>query len=533
MKTVVKIKNILGGLSPSEYYAGAGQYLGGLAIDPDTAISDAAGDVLTCGMIRPTSYASFSGANISGNPLWILTNPKDSNTYVYAADGKLVSYTSALTSASEVLIGTVSSSQGNGAVYYNNYLYLMSSTDVARYGPLNGTPALTASVWTSSTLGTQTALTNTTYPTIFGSGTMPNHPGHVHADNKLYFVDFKDGIGYVHYIKTTKTTNEGDTNSGSTYNALDLPFGFMPTDVESYGDLVVISGMQTSNGTIAQGQATIFFWDTISASFINPVPLPDAVVTALKNVNGTLYIFSGPGFGKGYRVSKYAGGYKTETIYFSEEGSPPLAGAVDAFGDKLVWGSHMQLSTTTAASPEYYPVVMAYGSKDPRIAMGVHPIAKPPVNGTSTDGVVTAVKYVEQDSFAIPRVVMGYRNASVTEMAKRSTTYGAWVWRAPVISVGAQFTIKQIRLQLAVPVSANTTITPTIFLDDKSSSEVGGTAAGLKIINNTNFPNSDRFIFWQVDIKGKGNFFLELRGSGTAICPVVLPIIFVLDVVGD
>lgn len=534
--TTIKIRNVLGGQSPSQYYASEGQYLGGLAIDPDLPISDSAGDVLPSGMIRPTSYASMSGANVSGNPYWLLNSPKDALTYAYMNDGKVVSYSSALTAGSETLVGTLSNAHGNGGVYYNNYQYFFTDTDVARYGPLNGTPALTSGVWTGSTLGSLTALTNTTYPSIFGSGVMPNHPGHVHPDNKLYFVDFKSGIGYVHYIKTQKSTYEGDTNNGSTYNALDLPFGFMPTDVESFGDLLAICAIQTTDGTILQGNAALFFWDTISSSFYNVVMLPDPIVTAMKNINGTLYIFSGPGFGKGYRISKYTGGYTTATVHMSEDGSPPLAGAVDSFGDRLVFGTHLQLSTTTPASPEYYPAVMAFGSKDPRFPSGVHPIATPPVTGTSSDGVVTALKFVEQGSFAIPRVVMGYRNASTTALAKRSTTYGTWVWRSPLITVGAQFSIKQMRLQLGAPVASGVTITPTFFLDDFSSSVVGANPSvnGLKIINSTTYPNSDRFVYLSgLDIRGKGNFVLELRGSGTVLCPVMLPITIVLDVMND
>lgn len=533
--TTIKIRTVLGGLSPSQYYAGDGQYLGGVAIDPDLPISDSAGDVLPCGMIRPTSYASISGSNISGNPYWILNNPKNALTYVYANDGKVVSYSSALTLASEVLVSTLASAAGNGGVYYNNYLYFMTSTDIARYGPLNDTPAMTAGVWTGATLGSLTALTNTTYPSIFGSGVMPNHPGHVHPDNKLYFVDFKAGIGYVHYIKTQKGTYEGDTNSSSAYNALDLPFGFMPTDVESFGDLLVISAIQTTDGTVMQGNAVLFFWDTISSSFYNFVALPDPLVTAMKNVNGTLYIWSGPGFGKGYRLSKYAGGYATTTVHFSVDGSPPLAGAVDAFGDRVVWGTHQQLSTTTASTPEYYPCVMAYGSKDPRFPIGVHPIATTPVTGSASDGVVTALRFVEQASFAIPRVVMGYRNASGTAIAKRSTTYGTSIFRSPLITVGAQFTIKQIRIQLGAAVAANMTLTPTVFLDDFSSSKIGADPSvdGLKIINATTYPNNDRFVHMNTEVRGKGNFVLELRNSGTVLLPIMLPITIVLDVMDD
>ena len=79
-----------------------------------------------------------------------------------------------LYSVSATTIGTVTGNVANGAEIYNDYLYITTGTDVSRYGPLSGSPALTNSVWTGATLGSQTALTNTTYPTINGAP-IPKH----------------------------------------------------------------------------------------------------------------------------------------------------------------------------------------------------------------------------------------------------------------------------------------------------------------------------------------------------------------------
>lgn len=530
-----KIENIFSGISPTQYFASSGQYSAGIGIDPDLPISDSAGDVVVSGAIRPSGYATFSSTNVNSTPLWLLTNPKDSNLYSYLANGRVVSHSSALTSASETLVGTPTSGAGNGAAYYNNYLYFATGTDISRYGPLNSSPSLTDSTWTGTTLGSQTAMVDTTYPSIRGSGTMPNHPMHVHTNNFLYIADFVStgstastrGRGVIHAIKTTYGTYEGDTNDNSAYNVLDLPLGYMPTDMESYGDFLVISAIQTTNSTIGQGKAALFFWDTISSSFTTIAYTQDNLITSLLNNNGTLYVFSGPATGNGYRISVYVGGQTLKQVYFSPEGAPPLAGAVDAFGDRVIWGGYQQIPTTTPGSPEYFATVMALGSKDSRLPSGIHSIANVGATATSTDGLVTAVKAVEQASFAYPRVVAGWRDATTTALSKRSTTYGTTVWRTPVVPVGQRFIVRSVRMPLGAAVAANMTITPKIFTDDFSGSQT------LRVINNTNYTQSERFVTLYPDVNGTHNFCLELRPSGTALLPVTFPILIEVETLND
>ena len=533
MKKTFTINSIFEGVAPSQYFAREGNYLAGIGIDPDLPQSDAVGSRQTSGVLRPSGYASFDSGNVNANPFWIVTSPKTSLVYTYLDNGRLISYTTALTAASEVLIGTATSGAGNGSAYYNNALYLLTPTDISYYHPLNGTATLYNARWTGTALGTQTALTNTTYPSIRGAGTMPNHSAHVHTDNKLYFGDFLNGVGYIHYVKTTRTSKEGDTNDGSTYNALDLPFGFMPTDIESWGNDLVIAAIQTTNSTLNQGKACLFFWDTTSASWYNQVWLPDTLVTALLNNNGKLYIWSGSistgaDVSNGYRISQYVGGQQTQQIYYSESGSPPLAGAVDAVGDRVVWGTFEQLPTTTGSAPEYYGVVMALGSKRHDIPQGVHGIINSKATGTAADGLVTAVKNVRQASFAYPKFIVGWRDSTAYGMDKQSTTYGTNIIRWN-FNIGKKFVIKRIRLPLAAAVAANMTITPKVFLDDYSSSST----SGLTVINTTNYANSERTVVYMPDISGNHNFCFELRWSGTALIPVLFPIEIDVEITGD
>jgi hypothetical protein len=530
-ETIV-IGSIFGGESPSQNYFQEGQYLQGVGIDPELPLTDAVGDRRSAGAIRPTAYSEFSTSAIDANPYWLLTTPKNALLYAYMNNGKVYSYDTSF--ASETSVGTPTSGAGNGSAYYNNYLYFATPTNIARYGPLNNSPALTQTVWTGATLGTQVALTNTTYPAIRGSGLLPNHPMHVHSNNRLYFGDFINGQGIIHAIKTTKVTDEGDTDDGSAYNVLDLPFGYMPTDIESYGTDLVISAIQTTNATFNQGKAALFFWDTISDSFYNQVPLPDSLVTALLNNNGALLVFSGPmstgtDVSNGYRVSQYLGGQSIQTLYYSEIGTPPLAGAVDAIGDRVLWGTFTHLQTTTAASPEYFAVVMSIGAKNPAVGGGVHCIAKASAAATAADGFVTAVKNVQQSSLSFPKVVMGWRDSGGYGLDKQTTTYTTSIFRTRNFVMGRPGIVKEIRFNVSPAIAANMTITPKLFLDDFTSSST----EGLTVVNATNYASSEKTIKYRPDTNFDNNFVLELRFSGTALVDVKLPITFVVELKED
>lgn len=535
-KRRITINSILGGNSPSRYYAAESQSLSTVGIDPDLPVSDAVGDKQSSGVLRPSGYAKFSSTVLNATPYWIITNPKDTLTYVVLSSGRIVSYSSSL--GSETNVGTTSPGAGNGAAYYNNYIYVANTTNVSRYGPLDTSPTLTDSVWTGATLGSQTALANTTYPSIRGSGTMPNHVMHQHIDGKLYVCDFDNttstaatrGRGLIHSISTTFSTTEGTGNNSSTYNALDLPLGFMPTALASYGTDLVIAAIQSSSSTVNQGQAALFFWDTVSSSFYNQVWLPDPLVTALLNNNGLLYVFSGPmstgtDVSNGYRVSVYIGGQSIRQIHFSDTGSPPLAGAVSGFGDRILWGTFEQIPTSTGASPEYYPVVMAKNSKNKEISTGVFGVINTSATATAADGLVTALKNVQQEGFSYPKFAVGWRNAGGVGADKQSTTYGTAVWRSRFYQIGKPFTIRRIRFSVAAALTTNMTITPTVFLDDFSSSST----SNLTVVNSTNYAASERTVEFMPDIYGDHNFCLELRWSGTALLPVLLPITIEYD----
>ena len=513
----IKITSIFEGQSPSSNFAQAGQFLTSVGIDPEAPTSDAATDLKPSGFIRPVSYAKFSSAALDQTPLWIITTPKNETTYVYCNAGDIVTYNASL--ASETLLRAVASSKGNGGSYYNNYLYYATNTDVGRYGPLDGTPAFDDDFWTN-TLGLN-ALTNTAYATTRNSIEFPNHVMKAHVDNKLYFTDVSSGRGILSAIKTTKTTHQGDTDDGSSYNVLDFPVDYLPMCIESYGENVATGCSFGTSSTINQGSSSLFIWDTISESFSRIITIPDQVITALKYVNGTLYGWSGQLAG-GTRFWVYLGGDSIQTLKYIPDAIPPLAGAIETDANRIMWGGFVVYPINSAS-------VYAYGSKSDLFPRGLHNIAKSSVTATSVNGVVTALKNVVQNNKTYPNLVIGATDGTHTNLDKRSTTYSSVVFRSQPYEIGTPFDVKLIRIPLAQAVAANMTITPKLYFDCETANSTG------TVINNTNYPNSEKFVLlgpenFSGNVSGSNSFFLELTLSGTALAVVGLPIEITLEV---
>ncbi len=264
--------------------------------------------------------------------------------------------------------GTLTLDQISG-IFLDNEIITDTSTGSAT---VNRTFAslITNTVWTGGTLGSQTALKDSGYPvTLFDIGYL-NHFGFAHTDGASYFLDFNNGEGFIHKIQTQTVTNQGDTNDGSAYQSvgsLALPHDFIPITACSMGNDIVITGTKTSDTTINQGSATLFFWDAAEELFYRKVLLPDPICSVLRYVNGVLYGLSGSLSG-GYRLWRYVGGDAIETLKIIEDGLPPLQMAADFAGNRLVWGANTTQPVITSG-------LYAYGSKSDLFPRGLHHIA--------------------------------------------------------------------------------------------------------------------------------------------------------------
>jgi len=459
------------------------------------------------------------------------TNPKDSNVYVLDAQGSTYSLAAGLTSATALSDAGTLSGTGNGAAYYDNYQYFATGTDITRYGPLNGGAGFVPNYW-SSVLG-KTALTDTTYPTDFLNGIRyPNHPMHRHSDGKLYLGDVVGNQGTLHYISTTKTSVEGDTDNSSTQSALTLGYGLWPMDIETYNSDLAIALFEGSSTNLRQTRAKIAFWDTTSTNFnsIVWVEYPDSLITALKNVDGILYVFSGNYHAAGFRITKFVGGYSFKEVYYSETGEPPFAGAVDAILNRVLAGTY-----TTV--PENAGCVVSVGLQKSSLGGGIFNIAR--ATGPSTCG-VTAICTANNDEFGFYGPIVGWAGDGQFGIDKQGTTYSnaPSVWWSQTYRIGEPFEIARVRIPMTATIPANVTITPKIYFDDGISSQT------LPVINNTNYTSSAATSFGRAanfkaagdgtnTVRGQNNFWLELRWTGSALATVSLPILIEFNVIPD
>lgn len=337
-KQSILISSIFEGEATYSDFPSEGQFTESIGIDPEDD-----------GNINPVDAPRFVNSVMPNTPLWISKEPKTGTTYiydimgsVYTANGNTISGLGDLNDG-----GTAS---GNGMAYYDNYMYFARDTTIARYGPLDGTPTWTDDYWVTGVPMT-TALVNTSYPTEATSGIeYPNHFLKTGKDGRLYIADVVDNQGTIHYIQTTKTTVEGDTNNGSTYNAVDLPYGYWPIAMENLNEELVIA---CSDG-LNNGNIKIVFWDTSNTDTYTRVvdfEFSDKKVCGLKNINGVLYLlthFNDRNTSSYVRVSRYIGGYSFEQ-YALKRGVAPLSGAIGGYLNRLLFGGGSNDSETPYA----------------------------------------------------------------------------------------------------------------------------------------------------------------------------------------
>lgn len=515
--------SINGGICSTEFPdTSKGEFYSSRGIDPDLGFNNSTvgGTYKTSNAISPTGYANFaagnSGTMFTSYAIW--TGSAIGLPYVFAvlADGKIFRYDSAMTAGSQTLVGTVTGNVANGAAIYNDYLYVTTGTDVSRYGPLSGVAALTNTVWTGATLGALTALTNTTYPSFDGAA-LPNHWMHVHEqDGQLYFLDYANGQGMVHVIRTT---NAG-VNDGSAYNVLDLPFNFKPVSICSYGTDLAIVGHVTNDADLRQGEARLLLWDTIEPSFYANIPVPDVYATALYNNGGVLYVFSGSG--SAARVSYYSGGSQLKQFAFFADGICPMPGSVTSYGDRIYFGSRI-----TNQGSGFFGVVYSYGSKNSDISSKLQvPICVPrqPQNNPR----VTATYMVQQLSGEAPRLVVAWSSTGSGD------TFGLSKLGFDMITnpaqfvtkwyIGERFKLKSLRLNFNDDISASRTASILVGTDDYTRSQT---------LSLTNGAMSFMWKAPEIKLQGSRELILSITFDGSSSAQITLPIEVEIETFGD
>lgn len=554
----LKITNVLGGESPSSILSGEGQFQSSFGIDPDedlnsnfsTTGSNLNGSLLTkpSGALVPVKTYSLTSTTL-GIPQWIISAPKSptdvsSQYYVYTSVGSVYTLGN-LGVASVAGLGDLNdgaSAAGNGAAYYDNYIYFARATTVARYGPLDGTPAFTDDYWIG-TLG-KTALTNTTYPTgQYSSTKFPNHVMKKHNDGKLYFADVVGNQGTIHYIATTKTTVEGDTDNGSKYDALDLPYNYWPTAIESYGSDLVIALVEADNrsGNLRSSRAKIVFWDTISDTYnkIIDFEFPDAFISKILNSNGNLYFFSGTSIQAApLRISQYIGGSSFQEIVRLDNAYLPDPGAVSDDLPRIYFAGKYKPAVDENNAETSYGGRAAVQSLGSRLGA---PFSLNTVMGTawSTAAAITSVLYDNTliwAGWASGDQSYGGLSVKGDSPAADGKRDQKNIWRSEIFTIGGPFKITKIRLPLAHTLenvsgnSVSKSITPYIWVDS------GSFIHTLTTIDSSTQPNASNTraaIVRPENATGYNDFFIELQWDTDEPLAVKLPIVIDGEYIDD
>lgn len=546
----ILIQSILGGETPITYFAGKDQYLPSLGINPflptrplQTGSYLQPFDGPTSGIIRPSDYQPMANNPIANPPNWIETEPKGGNFYVYDANGSAYSNILGLTTVTVLSdAGNLTTGKGNGLCYYDNYMYFAIPTDIVRFGPLNGVPGFVPAYWTSTL--SKAALTNTPYPTVGSSNfNLPNHFLHRHSDGKLYIADVVGNQGTLHIISTTKTTVEGDTDNGSKANALQFGYGLWPTAIESYGTNLAIA-LYEGLGTGSGKRAKLAFWDTTSQSFssITWDEFPDSIITALKNVNGVLYIISSNPGAVGYRITQYIGGNSFKEVDFVDQGGTPLPGGVDGNSGQLLIGTSM----TYDNSGQNIACVISYGqprsglksgrftiSRGPQQAFGVSATALKVIPLTTGSTIKNQSYYVGWGSAGNP----SNTSAQGIDFESGNADYSLYPakWRSQIYSIGHPFKITRLRIPV-IPTTAsfagrmgnNAIVDMNLVLDNEFRVVNVSGAISSTTVNQYNV-----VINRPTEATGGHSFFLEFVWRGSDYVGIGLPIEIDYELIED
>lgn len=579
-KFQIRIESALGGLSIYDNYASADQFKTALGLDPDIAAAANynTGAAASSGWLTPMGASvgsNFDGASARARSaiLWMVRNPKQMNqVYCYGAAGSVYYFDPQVVNFVETGTGPTDLNDGgtasaNGMAYYDNYIYAARDTTIARFGPLDsiGTAAWTDDYWTT-TLG-KTAMTNSTYPLhpYSTSVKLPNHVMLRHSDGKLYIADVVGNQGVLHCISTTKTTAEGDTDNGSTFNAVDFPYGMWPTALASYGDQIAVGlfegqALNSLSSNYVPPRARLALWSPSNPTtydLLTNEEFPDPYIYAMLNSNGALYIFSGDtlafntsGIATGCRITRYLGGKTFEQVGFIDYALPPFPGGVEGHLNKIYFGSQISY-------PIYTGCVFAIGQKKSPISNAIFNVFNISNTTASTEQIsgsdityntmVTSIASLQQKGAArVSMDVMWARGESGAgiggDLADRRygwntmvpfTRHDTAIYKSNTFRIGEPFKITKIRVNLAGGIQASTNIEPVIYTDDETNTYT------LNTINQGTDGTTTRSVVRRpTNATGQHNFYFHLKwrkandGSGV-LCSVAFPIVIDGEYVSD
>lgn len=221
------------------------------------------------------------------------TAKDDRNGNIYAVDNNCRVWCSNIPGGSYkwMLItgNTLTNGSGNGIAVWQNYLIVFRDTTTDTFGPLN---SMSTAVWINGWQALRASVAGVIHKTFVAS------------NNILYYTDFVANTGglrnqgWIGSLSLTSTIvfTPSDTNLTGSYNfnsaALDFPDNEQPVALsELNGNLII--GVNMSGTNTAGSTSKLYYWDTVSASFNNPLIVPEAPIYEIVNANNIIYVFCG------------------------------------------------------------------------------------------------------------------------------------------------------------------------------------------------------------------------------------------------
>lgn len=182
---------------------------------------------------------------------------------------------------------TITNGYGNGIAVWQNYLFVFRSQAIDVWGALdNFSTATWNNGWQSMNSGSTSTMLHKTF---------------LASNNALYWCDYVGNTGGLRnpgYIGSLMlaSTSTFVPGTGSTYvynaQALDLPDNEQPVALNELNGYLTI-GVNMSGTNTSGSTSKLYYWDTVSASFNNPLIVPEAPIYEIVNANNIIYVFCG------------------------------------------------------------------------------------------------------------------------------------------------------------------------------------------------------------------------------------------------
>ena len=307
------------------------------------------------------------------------------------------------------------------------------------------------------------------------------------------------------------TTNSTSANGTWTAAALTLPQGYSITALfETQNFIGICVWLNQESGSITplaryNTRAFVLLWDGVSPTYNYLIPITDNKITAAKNVNGVVMLFTeGRNLEGALHILQAEGAKKIKRLRMNLAGTiinmdAPKVHALEVYDNKLLFGV------------ADYDLIMAYGKADE----DTPPAFFQPLSNTAVSGgIVGAIKVVDTDK------IYASFQVSTTYTIKKFTTGNSTsaAWKPLYADFGQKVRINYIKFYFK-PLVASDSITAGIDIDY-------GTAVTLGIgSGNISYGNDGGITYKRFDIKRICHAFrptLAWVAGGVAVSKVVV-----------